>query len=183
MKVLRPRVSYEDLVRAPEDGRRYELYDGEVFLVPSPLPRHQHVAAELFERFRSYTQRHGGRALISPIDIVFTDFDVLQPDIVFFHRSRAHSIDPDIPIRIPPDIAVEVLSPSTEATDRGKKMQAFARFGVREYWLIDPKNETVEVYELVGDSYRLAQTASAGDEVRSARLSDLECPVQTLFTW
>src|SRR5712691_4465344 len=121
--VVRPRVSYADLQQTPEDGRRYELYDGEIFVVPAPIPRHQRVVQNLELRLLSYVQSRGGLVLTSPIDIVFSEFDVVQPDIVFFSRDRAQLVDPDRAIRDAPDLAVEVLSPSTAATDRGKKMQ------------------------------------------------------------
>ena len=88
VKVVQPRVSYADLERAPEDGRRYELYDGEVFVVPAPLPRHQISQQLVLEVLRNYAARHGGFAVDSPIDIVFSDYDVLQPDVVFFRRQR-----------------------------------------------------------------------------------------------
>ncbi len=130
VKVVQPRVSYADLERAPEDGRRYELYDGEVFVVPAPLPRHQVSQQLVLEVLRGYAAQHGGFVVTSPIDIVFSDYDVLQPDVVFFRRERQHLIDLDSPIRDVPDLCVEVLSPSTAAADRGRKMQMFARYGV-----------------------------------------------------
>jgi len=93
VRVVRPRVSYGDLERMPEHGRRYELYDGEAFVVPAPLPIHQVVQQNLFEALRAYTRGAGGFVVVSPIDIVFTDHDVLQPDIVFFSAARAHLVD------------------------------------------------------------------------------------------
>lgn len=184
VKSVRPRVGYSDLARAPEDGRRYELYDGEAFVVPAPTPRHQRAAQEIEDLFRTYARRHGGAVFISPIDIVFTEYDVLQPDIVFFEAGRAARIDPDQPIRFEPDITVEVLSPSTAATDRGKKMQAFARFGVREYWIVDPGASTVEVYHLEDDgTYALAQIASGSDTIRSTVLPDFEASAAIILAW
>jgi len=79
MKAVRPRVSYADLERAPEDGRRYELYDGEVFVVPVPIPWHQVVALAVADIVRGDARAHGGFSVVSPIDIVFSDYDVLQP--------------------------------------------------------------------------------------------------------
>lgn len=181
VKAIRPRVAYADLERMPEDGRRYELYDGEVFVVPSPLPRHQVAAHNIGDLFRSYGQSHGGIVLISPIDIIFSEFDVVQPDVVFFTRARAHLVQPDVPIRDAPDIAVEVLSPSTAATDRGKKMQMFARYRVPEYWLVDPRAKTVEIYTLADGTYFLGQVASAGDVAHSPALPDLSFAVDEIF--
>ena len=130
VKIVQPRVSFADLERAPEDGRRYELYDGEVFVVPAPLPRHQVVQHLIADMLRDYAAERGGFAVPSPIDIVFSDYDVLQPDVVFFSADRRHLVDLDRVIRHPPDLCVEVISPSTQETDRGRKMQMFARFGV-----------------------------------------------------
>jgi Uma2 family endonuclease len=148
MELVRPRVSYADLQRAPEDGRRYELYDGEVFVVPAPIPRHQRVVQRIEDLLLNYERQHEGRVFVSPIDIVFSEHDVLQPDVVFFDRSRVPLLDLDAPIRVPPDLVVEVLSPATASTDRGKKMQMFARYGVRECWLFDPHALSSEIYAL-----------------------------------
>lgn len=181
VKVVRPRVSYADLQQAPEDGRRYELYDGEVFVVPAPMPRHQLVLLNLEDLLRAYTTAHGGAVLVSPIDILFSDYDVLQPDLVFFSPPRARLIQLDEPIRHAPDIAIEILSPSTAATDRGKKMQMFARYAVPECWIVDPIARTIEVYRLEGAAYVLVQAASAAENVRSATIAGLELPAERIF--
>jgi Uma2 family endonuclease len=181
MKAVRPRVSYADLERAPEDGRRYELYDGEVFVVPSPLPKHQVAAMTIVEMLRAYARDRGGFAVGSPIDIVFSEFDVLQPDVVYFSPDRAHLVDLNRVIRDAPDLCVEVLSPSTAATDRGKKMQMFARYGVREYWIVDPSAESIEIYELGSNSYELRTTATAAEDVSSAILPGLTFSAGSLF--
>ena len=181
MEVVRPRASYADLERAPEDGRRYELYDGEIFVVPSPLPRHQIVVKAIVKRFDAYVDTHGGLALESPLDIVFSQFDVVQPDIVFFQASRREHVQLDAPIRHAPDIAVEVLAPSTAATDRGKKMQMLARYGVAEYWIADPLAARIEIYSLRGSTYSLVQRVTAGDTVRSVLLPDFAFPAASVF--
>ncbi|MEE8117875.1 MAG: Uma2 family endonuclease [Gemmatimonadales bacterium] len=181
MNVVRPRVSLADLERAPEDGRRYELYDGEAFVVPAPIPRHQLVAQAIVEHFVAYTAVHGGVALISPIDIVFSDYDVVQPDVVLFRASRRDLVQLDAAIRARPDIAVEVLSPSTVSTDRGKKMQLFARYGVPEYWIVDPIGVGFEVHTLHKDAYSLRLTAGATEVVRSFLLPELNFPAAGVF--
>ena len=125
------RVSFADLERAPEDGRRYELYDGEVCAVPAPIPLRQVVQHALTELLLERCRPHGGFAVSSPIDIVFSEHDVLQPDVVFFGPARAHLIDLHTAIRYAPDLCIEILSPSTAATDRGRKLQMFARYESR----------------------------------------------------
>lgn len=181
MNVVQPRVSFADLERAPEDGRRYELYDGEVFVVPAPVPRHQLVAQAIAERFVAYTETHGGVALISPIDIVFSDYDVVQPDIVLFQASRRELVQLDAAVRARPDIAVEVLSPSTASTDRGRKMQLFARYGVPEYWIVDPVAVSIEVYTLDEGVYSLHLVAEAAQVVRSFLLPELQFVASAVF--
>jgi Uma2 family endonuclease len=181
MNAVRPRVSYADLERAPEDGRRYELHDGEVFVVPAPLLKHQLVQHRVAEMLHRYAHEHGGLAGDAPLDMVFSEFDVLQPDVVYFSRDRAHLVDLNRVIRDAPDLCVAVLSPSTAATDRGKKMQMFARYGVREYWIVDPTAETIEVYELGSNGYDLRVTVSTGDVVSPAGLPGLTFPAGSLF--
>lgn len=181
VKVVRPRVSYTDLQRAPEDGRRYELYDGEAFVVPAPLPRHQLVALNTYDALRIYTRSYGGKVFASPIDIVFSEHDVVQPDVVFFLPSRLHLFSLDAVIRVRPDLAVEVLSPSTAATDRGKKMQLLARYGVPEYWLVDPTAGTIERYRLVGEAYDLVEVIARDGTLQSDLLPGLSLPAFQVF--
>jgi len=168
-----PRVSFADLERWPEDGRRYELYDGEVYVVPSPIPLHQIVSARLYLALEEHTRAYGGVVLYAPLDIVLTDFDVVQPDLVLFTRDRQHLIDPRKVIHHAPDLAIEILSPSTSANDRGRKMQLLARHSVKEYWLVDPDGAAIEVYRLSGERFVLAGTARGGEAVKSALLPEL----------
>jgi Uma2 family endonuclease len=181
MKAVRPRVSYTDLVQTPEDGRRYELYDGEVFVVPAPLPRHQVVQHLIASMLAAHCARTGGFSVPSPIDIVFSEYDVLQPDVAVFGAPRRHLIDLDAPIRHAPDLCVEVLSPSTQATDRGKKMQMYARYRVPEYWIVDPPAGTIELFHLGDGGYTLMTTASGDDEVTSAALPALRFRAGDVF--
>jgi Uma2 family endonuclease len=181
VKIVRPRVSYADLERAPEDGRRYELYDGEVYVVPAPIPLHQVVQYNVAEALRAICHQHGGFAVGSPIDIVLSEYDVVQPDVIFFVPSRAHLVDLHSAIRHAPDLCVEILSPSTEATDRGRKLQMFARYGVREYWIVDPVARSIEVHRLEAGSYVLAQRAWGDDEVRSQVLPESAVRAVSIF--
>ena len=178
---VQPRVSFADLERAPEDGRRYELYDGEVYVVPAPIPRHQVVQHTVAEALRGLCRQHGGFAVGSPIDIVFSEYDVLQPDVVFFRPERAHLVDLDRAIRHAPDLCIEILSPSTEATDRGRKMQMFARYGVPEYWIVDPVQEVIEVLRLEAGSYVLVQRAAGDAAVESAVVPGAALRAGSLF--
>ena len=178
-----PRVGYTDLVAMPDDGRRYEIHGGELVVVPSPLLRHQIAAMELVTLLNDYRRVSGGLAVTAPFDIVFDEYDVVQPDVVFFRAERLHLLDPNAVTRAAPDIVVEVLSPSTAAIDRGRKMEMFARYGVPEYWIVDPVGRQVEVHALEAGAYRQAQAALPGDTVRSVLLPDLTFPAARIFTF
>jgi len=93
MRATDPRVTFAELQEWPDDGRRYELYDGEVIVVPSPFPRHQRVAVNVEEILREYERATGGLVFLAPMDIVFSEHDVVQPDVVFFRQERRHLID------------------------------------------------------------------------------------------
>lgn len=130
---------------------------------------------------RAYAGASQGLAVIAPLDIVFDEFDVVQPDIVFFRAERRHLVNLDLVTRHRPDIAVEVLSPSATETDRDTKMRMFLRYGAPEYWIVDPVLEQIEVHALGGRVYRPAQVAGAGDTVRSVLLPDLAFEVDPVF--
>ena len=159
---VRPRTSYADLERLPDDGRRYELYDGEVVELSSPTYRHQRVGLNISVMLRNYEAAHGGRVVPAPFDIVLTQYDVVEPDVVFFVEERVSLLDTFGGARVPPDLAVEVLSPGTASNDRGRKKHLLARFGVREYWLVDPIGNRLECYVLRNDAYILEAAVTYG---------------------
>ena len=181
VKVGGPRVSFAELQQLPDDGRRYELYAGVRSVVPAPVPRHQIVVDNLRTVLRGYSARHGGIGLASPIDIVFSQYDVIQPDVVFFVEPRRHLVNLDAAIRHRPDLVIEVLSPTTRDNDRGRKMQMFARYGVPEYWIADPAASCLEVHVLSDGEYELRQVACDDDPVESACLTGLSFPASAAF--
>ena len=181
MNAVDPRVSFAELEQWPDDGRRYELYDGEVIVVPSPFPRHQRVAKHVGEVLTDYEHATGGIVFEVPIDIVLSHYDVVQPDVVFFSKERRHLIRMMEATRVPPDLAVEVVSRSTEARDRGRKMQLLARFGVPEFWIVDPVRNILEIYTLGGAGYSLAGTYDEQQDVSSPTLTGLSFPARRIF--
>jgi Uma2 family endonuclease len=176
-----PRVSFAELCQWPDDGRRYELYDGEVIVVPAPFPRHQRVGNHIESLLREYEAATGGLMLHAPIDIVLTEYDVVQPDVVFFRAERRHLIRAWEATRVPPDLAVEVLSRSTERRDRGRKMELLARSGVPEYWIVDPMENVLEIYQLQGNSYVLTAVCRESDRVDSPTLPGLSFDARRVF--
>jgi len=181
MKAADPRITFAELQQWPDDGRRYELFDGEVIVVPSPFPRHQRVAMHIGEVIVEYERMYGGMTFGIPIDIVFSEHNVAQPDVVYFRQARRHLIRDWDATRAAPDLAVEVLSRSTEARDRGRKMQLLARFAVPEYWIVDPGKKTIEIYVLRAAAYDLVASYDEGDSVSSSTLPNLTFSAARVF--
>ena len=181
MQDVRPRVGYTDLESMPDDGRRYEIHGGELVVVPSPRLGHQVTVGEVFSLLRDYAREAGGLALVAPFDIVFDEFDVVQPDVLFFRAERVHLLRPDAVTRHAPDIVVEVLSPSTASTDRGRKRWLFARYGVPEYWIVDPIARRIEIHAFENGEYRETQVASGDETVHSVFLPDLTFEAARVF--
>jgi Uma2 family endonuclease len=159
--VKRP-VGYADLQRMPDDGNRYELYDGELWMVPSPLPIHQAIVGRLHLALSATAKTNGGAVYLAPFDIVLSEYNVVQPDLIFFGPESARRIRPREHVRFPPDAAFEVLSPSTARNDRGRKRRLLAQYRVPEYWIIDPDASSVEVSRLVEGGYAGPVIASGG---------------------
>jgi Uma2 family endonuclease len=128
-----------------------------------------------------YERANGGVVVPSPIDIVFSEHNVVQPDVVFFRRERRHLVAQWEANRVAPDLVVEVLSRNTEARDRGRKMTMFARFGVPEYWMVDPAGNTLEVLVLSAGAFDLRGMFGDGDVVTSVTLPDLTFPAANVF--
>ncbi len=181
MRDAQKRFGYADLLALPEDGRRYEIHGGELVVVAAPRVRHQLVVHEVATVLSDYGRRSGGLAVPAPCDIVFDEYDVVQPDAVFFRAETLPRVSLDAVTRVAPDVAVEVLSPSTAGVDRGRKMRMFARYGVPEYWIVDPVPMEIEIHALEEGAYRRTQTATGGDTVRSGLLPDLTFPAGRLF--
>ena len=180
VKIVQPRVTYADLERAPEDGRRYELYDGEVFVVPAPVPRHQIVQHLIVDLLRGHAARHGGLAIDSPIDIVFSQYDVLQPDVVFFSAARRHLVDLDSAIRHAPDLCVEVLlpRPRTETGPKDADRREVRRSRVLDR---DSRRESIEIFQRTGSGYALITTASGDELITSPTVQGLSFQPASVF--
>jgi Uma2 family endonuclease len=163
------RLTYDDLETIPQqrEGDRHELIDGELVVTPSPIPVHQIVSLNLVRQLDQHINAAGlGRLLYAPIDIRFTQDNVLIPDIIFIAQDRLHIIGPKT-IDAAPDLVVEILSPGTKQRDLTTKRDLFARFGVQEYWIVDPDARTATVLSLVGKQY---QPVSADDGMIVSRV-------------
>ena len=139
--------NYEDYRLLTED-KRVELIGGDFYLVPSPSVIHQRVAARIADLLRSFVaEKKRGEVLYAPLDVVLSPYDVVQPDIMFISNERASFVTEEN-IQGPPDLIVEILSPSTGMRDRTIKKKLYARAGVRELWLVNPAAQAIEVFNL-----------------------------------
>lgn len=145
-------LTYDDYLHLPNDGRRYEILEGELFVSPAPKTKHQIIATNLAEALNRHVRKHTqGRVLVAPTDVVLSRTNVVQPDLLFISNQRRQILTENN-VQGAPDLIVEILSEFTEEQDRTAKMQIYARHGVREYWLIEPDREVLEVYELDAES-------------------------------
>jgi Uma2 family endonuclease len=158
-------LTYREYAVLPDDGRRYELQDGELSVTPAPDPYHQISSRELFRVLDEHVRARGlGEVLYAPLDVILSDTTVLQPDIVYLDRTRLAAISRR-GIEGPPTLVVEILSPSTASIDRRTKTRLYARFGVPFYWLVDPEARTLEALSLGPDGYALTLRAEGREPV------------------
>ena len=131
------KFTYRDYVNTPED-KRYELLDGELILSEAPSRNHQGSQVNIGSPLYVFVRSNGlGVVYFAPRDVVLTDTDVVQPDLMFISNERLH-IDTEREVRGAPDLVVEILSPSTSGRDRTFKRALYAKHGVKEYWLVEP---------------------------------------------
>ena len=126
-------LTYRDYCELPDDGRRYEIHDGELSVTPAPTPRHQRLVGALYRILHAHVRSHGlGEVFLSPLDVILSDIAIVQPDVVYLERSRAGAVS-SRGIEGAATLAVEILSPWTAAIDRQRKRQLYARYGVPFY--------------------------------------------------
>jgi Uma2 family endonuclease len=174
------RLNYEDYCLLPNDGKRYEIIDGELFVTPSLLRRHQLVLANLLYYLTDFVKKHNSGAVYpAPFDVVFSQYDVVEPDILYISKARA-SVITEKNVQGAPDLVVEVLSESTAKIDRTTKLKLYARYGVAEYWVIDPVTYSAEIYRLVPGGYELAAPLDSSQSLTSPLLPGFTLPLTRL---
>jgi Uma2 family endonuclease len=159
---LRP-LTYDDLVQMPDDGMRREVLEGELIVNPAPRRDHQEVVANLGWLLQKFLRASGwGRVYTHPVEVYLGRYDIVQPDLVVIRDSRLSIYRPEGIVTEPPDIVVEILSPSTRGIDLVRKMALYARSGVPEYWIADPEQRTMVMNVLHGDEYVSAEPDASG---------------------
>jgi len=145
-------LDYADYVAAPEDGQRYEIVGGDLFVSPPPRPVHQRVSRRLQRQLEDHFHTRGSEVFNAPIALILTPHDVVEPDLLVVDDPRLVS---DRGIEGPPLLVVEILSASTRGRDRGVKARRYAELGVRHYWLVDPDARRIECLRLGSGGFEL----------------------------
>jgi Uma2 family endonuclease len=177
------KFTYEDLLNFQDDGKRHEIIDGEHFVTPSPNTKHQAVSTNLAAILWTYLQEHPiGAVFAAPLDVVFSDFDVVEPDILYISRERAGVLT-EQHVRGAPDLVVEILSPGTRKTDEATKRRLYERFDVTEYWVVDPELDAIKIYRRVNGAFaRVAELgAEAGDTLTTPLLPGFAVSLAAVF--
>lgn len=180
MRKANVRFDYHDYLLLPED-KRYEILDGELYVVPAPNTRHQRISKRILTALIHHAEGAGlGEILIAPYDVILTQENVVQPDILFVRTERAGIIG-EHNLQGAPDLAIEILSPATRSKDLEVKRKIYARFGVQEYWIVDPDAETVEVLTWTQSGYVPAAVKGKSDRLSSPLLPDLDLALNQVF--
>jgi Uma2 family endonuclease len=148
------RWTYDEFARLPNDGNRYEVIGGELFVTPSPTRLHQRIVTNIGFELEGFTRAHDlGEVYVGPYDVLFDEGDYLAPDVIFVRHERTHILRKR-GAEGPPDLVVEVLSEKTAARDRKLKRERYAHFGVPEYWIVDPVARRIEIHRTTDDKAR-----------------------------
>ncbi len=175
------KFTYDDLQIIPPDRNRYEIVDGELLVTPSPNTLHQRIVGNIFAELRQHVRKHRlGEVFVAPYDVLFTRMTALEPDVLFVSRARLERIGEKY-VAGAPDLVVEILSEFTAQVDRDVKPKQYARYGVTEYWLVDPEEKTIEVFRLKEGAYELAVRLGFGDHLTSPLFPGLSLPVSALW--
>jgi Uma2 family endonuclease len=174
------RLTYEDFCCLPNDGKRYEIIDGELFVTPSPFRPHQRAVTRLTRHLSTVVEENDlGEVFVAPFDVVFSRFDVVEPDLLYVSKDRL-SVLTEKNVQGAPDLVVEVLSPSTAQTDRTTKLKLYARYGVQEYWIIDPYGPSAEIYRRQEIGFEPVKTPEATDSLTSPLFPGFSLPLKDL---
>lgn len=180
-----PRLTYADFLQFPDDGKRHEIIDGVHYVTPSPNLGHQELVGRLYLAIGTFlsTRRHLGRVFLSPLDVVMSNYDVVEPDLLFVAGDQ-QGILTEANVQGPPALVIEVLSPGTRKRDEGIKRRLFDEKGVREYWMVDPRAQRVQVFRRAPDgSFPKVDELAAADraEIRTPLLPGFTLRVDGLF--
>lgn len=173
--------TYEDYLKLPDDGNRYEILNGELIMTAAPYIPHQRVCGNLFHELKLFIKSNKiGEVFIAPCDIIFDKKNVYQADIIFISNENKKIIT-EANIKGSPDLVIEIISPSTAYYDLFEKKEIYEKFGVKEYWIIDPRKHWIEIFALRQKKYSLFSRIEKKGKVKSSLLKKLEIDFSKIF--
>lgn len=180
---IEPMATVADLDVMPRDTNRYEIVEGEILVSRAPSLLHQSVSGNLFASIKNYLRQNPVGEIWATPGVIFNDFNGVIPDLVFVNTERRNEIAAGERITGAPDLIIEIISPGpdNEKRDRVIKLQQYAKFGVKEYWIVDPASRTVDIYRLEGQVLHLAETLGEGDDISSPVLPGYTCRIADIF--
>lgn len=183
MSVAAKKLTWDDIKDWPESAGRTEIVDGELVMSPPPATKHQRICTYLGFELVGFVRDHKlGEVLTSAMHVILDEHVHYEPDLCFIRADRA-SIVGEVYISGPPDLVIEVISESNRTHDTVVKFRDYAKYGVSEYWLVDPRDETISTWALDGDSYALLDRSGPGDAVVTRVLTGLRLDPGTLFEY
>jgi Uma2 family endonuclease len=181
MSTITKKWTYDDLAAMPEDNVVREILDGELFVAASPVTKHQRIVRRLLYEIEHYLRSNPiGEVFVSPFDTVFAFDNVCSPDLLFVSNERS-SIITAKNIQGAPDFVIEVLSEWNRRNDEVRKLRIYERFGVKEYWIVDPEADAVRIQRRQGEGFALVNELSAKDVLTSPLFPGLTIDLATLF--
>ena len=175
------KFTYKDYLLLPKD-KRYEIIEGDLYMVPSPFTKHQMISINLSHILWKFVRQKGsGEILNAPCNVVLSEYDIVQPDILFISKERSNIIT-EKNIQGTPDLIIEILSRSRKHIDKNLKHRLYARSGVKEYWIVDPDKETIEVFILGAEGYKSEGVYDKKDKLKSKLLKGLSVNVIEVFS-
>ncbi|MBT9585635.1 Uma2 family endonuclease [bacterium] len=172
--------TYEDYLQLPEDGNRYEIIEGVLYVSPTPFTVHQLLSRRLLFVFYEMERRGEGYIYNAPTGLKLDGGNPVEPDLIFLRADQRHQIKRKY-ILGPPHLVVEILSPGTARLDRVKKMRLYAKNRIPHYWLLDPDSKVLEVLKLGEQHYSLEATLESGDHYESPDFPGLHLDLSQLF--
>jgi Uma2 family endonuclease len=179
--VEKNKFTYADYLKTPDD-KRYELIEGDLIMTPSPVTAHQRISGKIEFELRKHVLAHDlGEVFDAPLDVYLDDENVFQPDIMFISKDRARIIG-EKNIQGAPDLVIEILSESTAYKDMVQKKKLYAKFGVKEYWIVTPEEASITIYLPQNAVFQPAYTYSGDEVLESPSLPGLGMPVKVVFS-
>jgi Uma2 family endonuclease len=161
-------------------GVRLELVNGEVAVSPSPIPAHGYTVVQLVVLLASHVRERELGRIYPDVDTIFGEHDVRRPDLLFFAKDRLHLIGKKA-MEGPPDLCVEVLSPSSGTIDRKHKFAQYQAAGVAHYWIVDPRTKSMEGFTLINGAYQPTGNAHGDETIHLPPFGDLAIPLGELW--